>query len=80
MQFWSITLHHLNSGDRSQYLLSADSDIHAYVESMFDDSMTITFYGDNDNNKEWCASNGDEWEDSDIEARLVTVESFKVAQ
>jgi hypothetical protein len=80
MKLWSITLHHLDSGDRSQFLLSADSDIHAYVESMFDDSMTITLCADGATDKEWAAFNDSEYEDCDIVATLVNVETFKVAQ
>ena len=78
MQVWAITVHELDSGEKNHYLLSADSDIHDYVESLFDDSMTVTLCFDEATVKEWCAFNDSETDDCDIEARLVFVETFKV--
>ena len=80
MQIWTITLHHLDSGDRDHLLLSADSDIYAYVRAMFDDQTTITLTRDGATDKEWSASDNSDYNDCEIEATLVTVETYKVAQ
>jgi hypothetical protein len=80
MQIWTITIHNLDSGDRDHCLLSADSDIHAYVRSIFDSETTIILTRDGEHNKGWSASDNSDYNDCEVEATLVTVETYAVAQ